>query len=223
MISQDKLLAMLTMQDRLNQKIHPQWRSQNFKWTRAIMVEAVEALEHYGWKWWKKQEPDLAQVRIELVDIWHFILSHELEAGTTSEQIGVAVENGAPLYLIEGDTRKTFELLIASAAVGQIHLNAFMALMHQVGLTWDELYAIYVAKNVLNMFRQDHGYKAGTYIKMWDGVEDNVALDTLMKLKPDATPDQLYAKLEEVYFKVQMEALGAVRWRRMTALLTSSL
>ena len=34
------------------------------------------------------------------------------------------------------------------------------------------------------------------------GVEDNVSLEILMKAKPDATPEQLYAKLEEVYAKV---------------------
>ena len=201
MISQDKLLAMLTLQGTLNQKVHPDWRGQNFKWTRAIMVEAVEALDHYGWKWWKKQEPDLPQVHIELVDIWHFILSHELEAGTALDRLAVIIANGAPDYLKEGDTHKTFELLIASAAVGQIHFNAFMALMHKTGLSWDALYTTYIAKNVLNMFRQDHGYKAGTYIKIWDGKEDNVCLDILMKLKPDATPALLYAKLEQVYAK----------------------
>jgi hypothetical protein len=30
-----------------------------------------------------------------------------------------------------------------------------------------------VGKNVLNFFRQDHGYKEGTYIKVWGGREDN--------------------------------------------------
>ena len=28
-------------------------------------------------------------------------------------------------------------------------------------------------KNVLNFFRQDNGYKDGSYIKLWDGKEDN--------------------------------------------------
>jgi hypothetical protein len=30
-----------------------------------------------------------------------------------------------------------------------------------------------VGKNVLNFFRQDHGYKDGSYIKVWQGREDN--------------------------------------------------
>ena len=78
---------MLALQDKMNSTVHPEWRTQNFKWTRAIMVEGVEALEHYNWKWWKKQEPDLAQVRIELVDIWHFIMSHKMIDSVGSDKV----------------------------------------------------------------------------------------------------------------------------------------
>lgn len=210
MITQEKMLTMLHLQDALNQKIHPQWRDQGFKWTRAIVVEAVEALDHYGWKWWKQQEPDLGQVRIELVDIWHFMLSDELSR--FADIVGLAevltrrAQFGAPAYLIEVDSRRNLEALIASAAVNQLNMNTFMALMVQCGLTWGQLYATYVAKNVLNTFRQDHGYKVGTYIKNWNGVEDNVALEQLMTLKADATPEQLRAKLESVYAKVLVTA-----------------
>jgi hypothetical protein len=45
---------------------------------------------------------------------------------------------------------------------------------------FDDLYRSYVAKNVLNMFRQDHGYKRGDYIKVWDGQEDNEVLAELI-------------------------------------------
>jgi len=33
-----------------------------------------------------------------------------------------------------------------------------------------------VCKNVLNTFRQNHGYKEGRYNKMWAGKEDNLHL-----------------------------------------------
>lgn len=41
----------------------------------------------------------------------------------------------------------------------------------------------YYAKNTLNQFRQDNGYgiKDGGYIKIWDGLEDNEALDVIME------------------------------------------
>ena len=34
--------------------------------------ECSELLDHYGWKWWKHQATDLDQVKLEIVDIWHF-------------------------------------------------------------------------------------------------------------------------------------------------------
>lgn len=37
----------------------------------------------------------------------------------------------------------------------------------------DSIYAKYIIKNVLNSFRMSNGYREGTYIKMWNGVEDN--------------------------------------------------
>ena len=72
------LLAMLELQDSMNQKIDPDWISKRHAYLRAVLVEATEALEHYGWKWRKKQSPDMPQLRIELIDIWHFVLSEYL-------------------------------------------------------------------------------------------------------------------------------------------------
>ena len=204
MLTKTQLTTMLGLQDKLNSTINPEWRKANNPWHRAIMVEAVECLEHVGWKWWKKQEPDLAQAKIELVDIWHFVLSMRLEtcAGSVdyaSDSLGYTLsEARASTHSIQ----YKLDTLVADAGHGSFNQYAFVGLMRDFDLTWDELYTTYIAKNVLNMFRQDHGYRAGTYRKDWMGVEDNVSLDILMKAKPDATPEQLYAKLEEVYAKV---------------------
>src|SRR5688572_1007808 len=72
------LRAMLDLQDSMNRKINPDWLTAGYPFLRAVLVEAVEGLDHYGWKWWKSQSPDLAQLRIELIDIWHFLLSEYL-------------------------------------------------------------------------------------------------------------------------------------------------
>src|SRR3546814_14153739 len=64
--------------DRLNSIINPQWISGGSRFLRAAFVESAEALEHHGWKWWKKQSIDLPQVQMELIDILHFYLSHTL-------------------------------------------------------------------------------------------------------------------------------------------------
>ena len=86
-----QLLKMLEMQDAMNTKVNNAWRAQGFAWYRAIWVECAELMDHYGWKWWKKQQPDMEQVILELVDIWHFglsdLLQHESHGGQLAEQL----------------------------------------------------------------------------------------------------------------------------------------
>lgn len=212
MISQEKLASMLDLQNTLNKKIHPEWHLQKFPWTDAIMVEGTEALEHYGWKWWKKQTPDMPQVRIELVDIWHFALSIYLERNVGNVDAATDLlyshatmwQEQASALEINNGVRGNLRALVSCAATRGAYFDgfAFAALMVGTELSWDQLYTTYVAKNVLNTFRQDNGYKAGTYIKMWHGLEDNVALEQLMNSKPNATPEQLYNKLADIYASV---------------------
>ena len=82
-----QLLTMLELQDGMNSKVNPNWVEQNYEWYRAIWIECAELLDHYGWKWWKKQTPDQEQVVLELVDIWHFGLSILLLTGESRETI----------------------------------------------------------------------------------------------------------------------------------------
>ena len=78
-LTESQLQAMLELQEGMNSKVNPKWVEANNNWYRAIQVEGAEAIEHHGWKWWKKQECDMVQLTMELVDIWHFILSVALQ------------------------------------------------------------------------------------------------------------------------------------------------
>ena len=74
--------------------------------------------------------------------------------------------------------------------------------MHACDLSADSLYCHYVGKNVLNFFRQDHGYQEGTYIKQWQGREDNEHLSELLaELDADASdfPEAVYEALQTRY------------------------
>ena len=51
----------------------------------------VELLDHFGWKWWKLQPGDLDQVRLELVDIWHFGLSDLLRDDLALDVLAAAL------------------------------------------------------------------------------------------------------------------------------------
>ena len=75
---------MLNLQDSINSVINPNWRDAKNPWYRAIWTECAELMDHIGWKWWKKQEIDIEQAQIELIDIWHFGLSDILQRKITS-------------------------------------------------------------------------------------------------------------------------------------------
>ena len=83
-----------------------------------------------------------------------------------------------------------------------MHYADFARVMELIEMDFDELYRHYVGKNVLNFFRQDHGYKEGTYVKLWNGREDNEHLvEVVAVLDSDAAGfrEAVYRGLEERY------------------------
>jgi dimeric dUTPase (all-alpha-NTP-PPase superfamily) len=219
-ITKPQLVDMLTLQNTLNQLVNPDWLAANYAWARAIRVECAELSDHLGWKWWKKQEPNLPQAQIEMVDIWHFMLSHTLngaaqgDAGKAADEIlnNLVEADGEPGPIIPIANRvfvlnqmtmhERVDLMGALAGLGYSFPAVFERLMADVGLTWETLHKQYVAKNVLNIFRQRNGYKDGTYIKDWHGEEDNVHLERFMVTFPDDTPEQLLDRLGYAYGEV---------------------
>ena len=72
------------------------------------------------------------------------------------------------------------ELTVGLAAARRVDLALFKSLMDDADMDWNDLVSMYVGKNVLNRFRQANGYKEGTYIKIWNGEEDNVHLTNIL-------------------------------------------
>lgn len=198
-----QLLTMLQLQDDMNTKVHPEWREQGFEWHRAIWVELAEMLDHYGWKWWKHQEPDIEQVHLELIDIFHFGLSARLVSGQAVDSIAVDIEQELANAETEATFAETIEKMVANTLSSKnFDVKTFAGLMQQTELSFDELFRHYVGKNVLNFFRQDHGYKTGEYIKIWNGKEDNeVLMDVLKATDANSADfkDLVYQGLKQAY------------------------
>ncbi|WP_323845588.1 dUTP diphosphatase [Microbulbifer magnicolonia] len=198
-----QLQAMLVLQDEINTLVNDNWRAQNFAWYRAIWVESAELLDHFGWKWWKKQEPDMDQVKLELVDIWHFGLSLELQQGSPEQVAAHMLEELGAGQRSVGDFRTDLEAFtLNTLASKQFDLVGFAQLLADADMSFDELYQRYVGKNVLNRFRQDNGYKDGTYVKSWAGREDNEHLAEIANTLDTYAADysqQVYLALRERY------------------------
>lgn len=218
MLHRNQASTMLELQAGMNHRVDPEWVRAAYPYLRAVLIEAAEAMEHHGWKWWKHQECDREQLQMELVDIWHFMLSdlllthqgeHEpsLDAllqeakGTAESSIRFDEHNYQPGQMTLLDK---LQLLAATAAAGRNEIGLFASIMADCEMDWDELYRQYTGKNVLNFFRQDNGYKEGHYRKHWAGQEDNEHLvDIMAELDPARADfkDRLYAALQARYLE----------------------
>jgi dimeric dUTPase (all-alpha-NTP-PPase superfamily) len=194
----DAISNMLEMQHRMNTRVHEQWIDQGFEWYRAVWIECGELMDHVGYKWWKKQVPDMEQVRLEVVDIWHFGMSALFKPASTVEALAQEIasawveqeaqDNDAEMDV--GRVHAATELLAQDALASKsFSVPLFAELMRACSLTPEQLYRHYVGKNVLNFFRQDHGYQEGTYVKLWQGREDNEHLSELLESLDDTDPE----------------------------------
>ncbi|TNF89341.1 MAG: dUTP diphosphatase [Gammaproteobacteria bacterium] len=176
-----QLMIMLEMQDAMNTRVNPDWRQAGNAWYRAIWTECAEMLDHYGWKWWKHQQPEIEQVQLELVDILHFAMSDYLLQDSDNEAVAVRIADELSHPHDDDDIRRAIETMARTTIEHQsMHFSDFANVMALIEMDFDQLYRTYVGKNVLNFFRQDHGYKDGSYIKLWHGREDNEHLAELL-------------------------------------------
>lgn len=215
MLSTTQLNTMLTLQDGMNRKVNPQWLSANYAYLRAAMIESVEGIEHHGWKWWKAQHKDLPQLQMELVDIWHFALSSiiiqfegdiEQSSSTIAQQLASNTTSvtfdGRDYDFTRLDILDNLQLMAGLCAANRFDVPLFIKIVEQADMNADELYRQYVGKNVLNFFRQDNGYKEGSYLKLWNGREDNEHLVDVLNALDIALPDysdQVYQGLQQRY------------------------
>lgn len=201
MLSANQITSMLQLQGSMNAKVNPNWLTAGYPFLRAVVIEGSEGMEHHGWKWWKAQQMDMPQLQMELVDIWHFALSHFLilAEGDTDKAGDILQVNAKASKLIrfddnlidssQLDTLSKFELLIGLATAKRFSVPLFDGLLIDCKMDWAEMYRQYVGKNVLNLFRQDNGYKEGHYRKLWNNREDNEHLVEILNELDAAAPD----------------------------------
>ena len=92
----DKLEEIFQMQEALNQRIGVQMNEfsdeDKAKWilnyTRAMQQELAELVDSVPWKWWAKyQEFDEQNARVEVVDLFHFLISLAQTLGMTADDV----------------------------------------------------------------------------------------------------------------------------------------
>lgn len=214
MFSPQQLGTLLEMQNDMQcaQLGHDWIKNTAHNYGRAIAVEACEAMDHVGFKWWKDKEPDMEQLKMELVDILHFELCLALQAGETHTDRSAVVRLSNTLCedfdeMEEEEFSKTRMLnLLDEIAVDSLQGDSIFYVLMQAfklcGLTGDDAFKLYVGKNVLNTFRKNNGYKDGTYTKVWAGTEDNEVLTRILEGISGDVQDMefyIYTVLDDTY------------------------
>ena len=206
---------MAALQRGYNKRVHPEWENQGYGYLRAVWVECGEALDHYGWKWWMHQERDLDQVRLELVDIWHFGLSELLRLNRSLDQLARELLD-ATREPVGRSFDEVLERLASEALLGAFRVRTFGEAVTALPMSLRELYATYVGKNVLNSFRRSRGYAEGTYVKIWGDREDNIHLAEMARALDPAEDDfrgRLHEALEQRYRRYAQASPGDVAQR----------
>jgi len=56
-------------------------------YSKAMKEELIELDEELLWKWWSKDEIDMQNIRVELIDILHFLVSAMMCAGLDADKV----------------------------------------------------------------------------------------------------------------------------------------
>lgn len=95
----DKLEEIFAQQETLNKRIGVNTDSlsdeEKAQWvlnyTRAMQQEIAELIDSVPWKWWAKyQEFDEQNAKVEVVDLFHFLISIAQVLGMSAEDVYVA-------------------------------------------------------------------------------------------------------------------------------------
>lgn len=92
----DKLEQIFSMQEELNERIGVMTKGMDdekktewvLNYSRAMQQELAELIDSVPWKWWAKyQEFDEQNARVEVVDLFHFLVSLAQVLGMSAEDI----------------------------------------------------------------------------------------------------------------------------------------
>lgn len=224
----NKLNDVIELQSKLNVSTNgSDWESgktqdgRTIDWHLCMIMEANEAIDSLNWKHWKdKDKPDdMNNFRMEITDIFHFLISENIVRGTCDSLLPIVSKTlSVDKVILDKDelivNLKQFiywviysESDMPDSKQGFIIANEiFFYIVHNtVEFSFDELYKLYIGKNVLNVFRQENGYDEGTYKKVFgevgSEVEDNVWLTKYLNTNTNPSYDSIMAYLNDIYSK----------------------
>ena len=205
---------MVKLQHQFTKQVAEDYLDKNFNWNSAIIAESGELLDSLGYKWWKKQEPDMENVKVEAIDLLHFVISDRIQKNKKMYSEKESLEMTFVELYTEFNNVKVLrdystleDMIFYLIATNSYRINVMKRIFTKLEMSNEDVYIAYITKNCLNKFRQDNGYKDGSYIKNWNGREDNVvAFEIANEWGADEELfEQLYLDLETYYKEEVLE------------------
>ena len=205
---------MVELQHQFNKQVAEDYLDKSFNWNSAIIAESGELLDSLGYKWWKKQEPDMENVKVEAIDLLHFVISDRIQKNKKMFSEKESLDMVSIEFCNEFNTNKVLkdystleDMIFYLIATNSYRINVMKRIFTKLEMSNEDVYIAYITKNCLNKFRQDNGYKDGSYIKNWNGREDNiVAFEIANEWGADEELfEQLYLDLETYYKEEVLE------------------
>ena len=165
----DLIKEMLQMQAKLDEAIMKEYGLKKINernLTFAILDEVGELTHELkgDWCWWEKSQAPVDEEKVlgELVDIWHFVLSHQNHFGSGEEELRAEeqlIEN-AKRYFREIKTflKGIIYLLADLTCITEGKLERLIAITEYLGFTIAQVYEAYCEKNKVNYQRLESGY-----------------------------------------------------------------
>lgn len=174
--------SMVLLQHNFNLQVDENYLERKFNWNNAIIAESGEMLESLGYKWWKHQEVDMDNVKVEAIDLLHFVISDTIQRvyNCNLEYLDGTINEFESHFLEIVDYPNFKQDLSLVELVNELNYNDYERLFimkkifKTLNMSNEDIFIAYVVKNCLNKFRQEYGYKEGTYHKIWNGKEDNI-------------------------------------------------
>lgn len=165
----DLIKEMLQMQAKLDKSIMDEYgldKIDEEKLCFAILDEVGELTHELkaNWCWWKKTQPkvDKSKVLGELVDVWHFVLSHQNHFGSGEEELRAEEQmiDNAKRYFREIKTflKGIIYLLADLTCITEGKLERLIAITEYLGFSVEDVYKAYCKKNKVNYQRLESGY-----------------------------------------------------------------
>ena len=205
---------MVELQHQFNKQVAEDYLDKNFNWNSAIIAESGELLDSLGYKWWKKQEPDMENVKVEAIDLLHFVISDRIQKNKkmysekeSLEMTFVELYNEFNNVKVLRDYSTLEDMIFYLIATNSYRINVMKRIFTKLEMSNEDVYISYITKNCLNKFRQNNGYKDGSYIKNQNGKEDNIVAFEIANERgaDEELFEQLYLDLETYYKEEVLE------------------